>query len=274
MEPVLKVEGVEFGYEKKTLIKGISFDVRGGEFFGIIGPNASGKTTLLKLIDGILRPWKGKVTIHGRSIHDMSRREVARKVALVFQENRLNFTFSAFEIVLMGRTPYLGSMSFEGKQDIDIAKECMVLTDTLAIAGRDINELSGGERQLVFIARALAQEPIVMLLDEPTAFLDLRHQTKIMDLLMDLNLKRGMIIILVSHDINLASQYCERLLLLKEGEIHTIGSPSHVITEINIRDVYKTPVFVDINPYTGRPRITLLSNASRDLRGFGKLSSI
>jgi len=239
VEQALRVEEIEFGYEKESpLIHGISFGVMEGEFLGIIGPNASGKTTLLKLLDGILRPWKGRVMVEGRSIYDMSRREVARRVGMVFQENRLNFTFSAFEMVLMGRTPYLGSMGFEGKRDIDIAKESMVLTDTWNIASRDINELSGGERQRVFIARALAQEPIVMLLDEPTAFLDLRHQMKIMDLLQGLNHERKMIIILVSHDINLASQYCRKLILLKGGLIHKIGSPSEVVTEKNIGEVY------------------------------------
>lgn len=270
----MTVEGIEFGYEKKCIINGISFEVMDGEFFGIIGPNASGKTTLLKIIDGILRPWKGRVLIEGRPISEMTRRDVAKRIAMVFQENRLNFNFNAFEIVLMGRTPYLRPMGFEGKKDIDIARESMALTDTWNIANRDINELSGGERQRVFIARALAQEPTVMLLDEPTAFLDLRHQMKVMDLLQTLNNKRGMMIVLVSHDINLASQYCKRLLLLKGGTIRSIGLPSHVVTEENIREAYETPVFVDINPQTGSPRVTLLSNSSWDAKEWRKMEAL
>jgi iron complex transport system ATP-binding protein len=253
---ILSIEGLEFGYEKERLFRDISFDVQRGEFLGIIGPNASGKTTLLKLFDGLLKPWKGRITIDERSVGELGRREIAKRIAMVSQENRLNFTFTSLEMVLMGRTPYLGPLSFEGERDLEIARQSMALTDTWRLADRDINELSGGERQRVFIARALAQEPVVILLDEPTAFLDIRHQLGLLDLLGGLNEDRGMTIVVVSHDINLAAQYCCRLLLLNEGRIHHIGPPSEVVTQENIQEVYQTPVLIDQNPLTGSPRVT------------------
>ena len=259
MGTILRIEGIEFGYEEESLFQDISFDVYRGEFLGIIGPNASGKTTILKLLDGMLKPWTGQITIDSRPLGELGRREIAQSIAMVSQENRLNFTFTAFEMVLMGRTPYLGPLSFEGARDLDIAKQSMALTDTWELADRDINALSGGERQRVFIARALAQEPVVILLDEPTAFLDIRHQLSLLDLLKGLNKDQGMTIVVVSHDINLAAQYCCRLLLMKEGRIHHLGPPSEVVTLKNIQEVYQTPVLIDENPITGSPRVTPIS---------------
>jgi iron complex transport system ATP-binding protein len=160
----------------------------------------------------------------------------------------------------MGRAPHLGKWRFEGETDFRIAREAMQMTDTLALKDRSMNALSGGERQRVLIARALAQQPQIMLLDEPTAFLDIRHQIDFFDLIRELNRNQALTVVAVTHDINLASLYCDRIVLLREGHVHCKGSPQEVISESNIRAVYETNVSVDVNPVTGRPRVTLLSS--------------
>jgi iron complex transport system ATP-binding protein len=162
------------------------------------------------------------------------------------------------EIVLMGRSPYLGHLMFESERDLEIAKKAMEWTEILPISERPIDELSGGERKRVFIARALAQEPEVILLDEPTANLDIHHQIEFLDLILSLNRERGLTIIMASHDLNLASEFCDRLILLQKGEVYQIGTPEEVITRENIESVYGCGVWVDQNPVSGMPRISLL----------------
>jgi iron complex transport system ATP-binding protein len=255
--PLLSVDSVSFKYGEQWVLRGIDFEVEKGDFLGVIGPNGSGKTTLLRVIDGILKPQVGEVRLEGTEIGRLRREALARSVAVVPQYSALAFPFSVEEVVLMGRSPHLGRWRFEADRDYRIAREAMEMTDTLALAARDMESLSGGERQRVLIARALAQEPRLMLLDEPTAFLDIRHQVDFFDRIRALNRDRGLTVIAVTHDINLAAHYCGRLILLKDGRIEAAGPVESVITEEHIRKAYETTVLVDRHPVTGSPRITL-----------------
>jgi len=256
---IIALEDIGFRYNEQWVLRHISFAVSTGEFMGIIGPNGSGKTTLLKIIDGIFCPPEGDIHISGISCRHFKRIDLARRIAVVPQETLMTFPFTVQEIVLMGRSPHLGKLNFERKKDFRIAEESMTATDTVSFRNRSITTLSGGERQRVLIARALAQEPQILLLDEPTALLDIRHQMDFFDLIKKLNKNQSLTVIAVTHDINLASTYCDRVMLLKSGHMHGIGSPSDVITESNIKEVYEANVMVDQNPVTGKPRVTLLS---------------
>jgi len=258
--PIIELDRVCCGYDERSVLKDITFDVHKGEFIGIIGPNGSGKTTLLKVIDGILTSWDGNIRINGISIGKFCRENLAKIIAVVPQESRMIFPFTVFETVLMGRAPHLGKWRFEGEKDLRIASRAMEMTDTISLMDRNINALSGGERQRVFIARALAQQPDIMLLDEPTAFLDIRHQIDFFDLIRKLNIEEALTVVIATHDINMASLYCDRIILLKSGLIHSAGSPKEVITTKNIMEVYETNASVDINPVTSLPRVTLLSS--------------
>jgi iron complex transport system ATP-binding protein len=255
--PLLRVDNVSFKYGEQWVLREIDFEVAKGDFLGVIGPNGSGKTTLLRVIDGILAPQEGAVALEGTEIGKLRREALARSVAVVPQYSALAFPFSVEEVVLMGRAPHLGRWRFEGDEDHRISQEAMEMTDTLGLAARDMESLSGGERQRVLIARALAQEPRLMLLDEPTAFLDIRHQVDFFDRIRSLNRDRGLTVIAVTHDINLAAHYCDRIILLKNGRIEAAGPVDAVITEEHIRETYGTEVLVDRHPRTGSPRITL-----------------
>jgi iron complex transport system ATP-binding protein len=254
----IDVKEISFRYAQQWVIEDLSFRVEVGEFCGIIGPNGSGKTTLLKILYGLINPQRGGVFIDGGELSRMKRPDIAKKIAVVPQETQISFPFTSFEVVLMGRSPYLGRLQFEGRDDFEIAERAMRLTDTLHFSRRPINELSGGERQRIFIARALAQEPEIILLDEPTSNLDISHQVEFYDLISRLNREKNLTILTVSHDINLASEYCRKIILLKEGRIFKMGSPREVVAEEYIRQVYGNRVLVDENPVTGSPRITLL----------------
>ena len=256
---MIELADIGFRYNAHWVLRHISFAVSTGEFLGIIGPNGSGKTTLLKVIDGIFCPQEGETRIGGIPGRQFKRIDLARRIAVVPQESMMTFPFTVQEIVLMGRTPHLGQLAFEGEKDFQIAEEAMTATDTGLLRDRSMTALSGGERQRVLIARALAQEPQIMLLDEPTALLDIRHQMDFFDLIKKLNKEQALTVIAVTHDINLASTYCDRVMLLKSGNIYGIGSPRDVITESNIKEVYEANVMIDQNPVTGKPRVTLLS---------------
>jgi len=249
-----------FRYGEEWVLRDISFEVPKGEFMGIIGPNGSGKTTLLKMIDGILHPQEGQIYINGMPGARFKREELARIVAVVPQDTQMTFPFTVEEVVLMGRAPHLGKLRFEGENDFRIAHEAMRVTDTLSLMRRSMNALSGGERQRVLIARALAQEPQIMLLDEPTALLDIRHQMEFFDLIKSLNRDQALTVIAVTHDINLAAHFCDRIILLRAGRMFCMGSPHDVIKEANIKEVYEANVAIDENPVTGKPRVTLLSS--------------
>lgn len=257
MGPILTLKHVGFRYTDHWALKDIQLDISPGEILGVLGPNGSGKSTLLKIMGGMLRPQEGQTRLHHHSLSQLKRSEIARIIAFVSQENHFQFDFSALEVVLMGRFPHLRRLQFEDKGDLEAAYRGMESTHSLELADRSIHELSGGERQRVIIARALAQEPEVILMDEPTSFLDLKFKREIFQLISRLSKDKGLSIVVVSHDIDLAAQYCHRLMLLSEGSVYCIGSPDEVITRANIGTVYDCPVLVDRNPATGRPRVSL-----------------
>jgi len=258
VEPVLTLKNVGFRYGMAWALRGIDLEVNEGELLGILGPNGSGKSTLLKLMDGILVPDEGKILVRGKALSSLGRTSVAREIAMVSQENYFRFEFSVLEVVLMGRFPHLGRFQFEGPKDLDIALNALKATHALDLAERSIHGLSGGEKQRVLIARALAQEPGVVLLDEPTSFLDLKYKREIFRLVSSLSADKGISVVVVSHDIDLVSQYCKRIVMLRGGIVHDSGEPAEVLTRTNIEAVYDCPVLVDNNPVTGKPRITLL----------------
>jgi iron complex transport system ATP-binding protein len=258
MEPILTLKNVGYRYGQIQAIKGIDLQVHGGEILGILGPNGSGKSTLLKVMDGILVPQEGEILIEDSPFAAFGRSHLAREVAMVAHESHFRFSFSTLEVVLMGRFPHLKRLQFEGKRDMEVAMGALNATHTLEFAERSIHELSGGEKQRVLIARALAQEPRVILLDEPTSFLDLKFKREIFQLISNLSLEKGLSVVVVSHDIDLTSQYCRRVIMLRNGSIYEMGEPEEVITAANIEAVYDCPVLVDKNPATGRPRVTPL----------------
>lgn len=257
MEPILILKDVSFKYGNSWTLRGINLEMNGGELVGILGPNGSGKTTLLKIMDGILAPAGGEILVNGTELSGLGRKETARLIAMVSQENHFGFDFSALEVVLMGRFPHLGKLQFEGERDRKAALRALDATHTRSLSERSIHRLSGGEKQRVLIARALAQEPRLILLDEPTSFLDIKYKREIFQLISTLSVERGIAVVVVSHDLDLTAQYCQRLVLLKGGEIYQAGEPAAVITPSNIRTVYDCPVIVDTNPATGTPRISL-----------------
>jgi iron complex transport system ATP-binding protein len=257
MEPILKINNIGFRYDDKQVLDDISLDVYPGEIIGILGPNGSGKSTLLRIMDGVLAPQRGKLEINGKPYGHLSRKELAREVAMVSQEQHFRFSFSCVEVVMMGRFPHLKAIQFENKNDLSIVMDALRATHALEFSERSIHDLSGGERQRVLIARALAQEPRVMLLDEPTSFLDLKFKREIFRLVSSLSKEKGLAVVIVSHDIDLVSQYCSRVILLKKGSVYRAGAPDDVITSENIEDVYECPVLVDQNPLSGRPRVSV-----------------
>jgi len=253
---MLEVERLSCGYGKKVVLEDVSFGVEGGEFVGIIGPNGSGKTTLIRTICSRIPIRKGDVFLAGKSTNEMNRREMAKVIAVVTQSPEEGPPFSVEEFVLLGRVPHWGRFQlFETKEDTELAEKTIVLTGISHLHARGMKELSGGERQLAFLARALAQEPQVLLLDEPTAHLDIGHQIKIMDLLKKLNRDASLTIIVVLHDLNLAGLYCEKLILLHDGRLHSMGSPKSVLTEDVIEAVYRTSVSVIETPIKDKPFI-------------------
>jgi iron complex transport system ATP-binding protein len=254
---MIEVNSISFRYHEDWVLQDVSFRVEKGEFVGVIGPNGSGKTTLLKILYRLLSPQKGEILFELVPMRKMDRNDIAKRIAVVAQETQLLFPFSVLETVLMGRSPYLGHLMFESEKDLEIAKKAMEWTKVLPFSERPMDELSGGERKRVFIARALAQEPEVILLDEPTANLDIHHQIDFLDLILTLNRERGLTIVMASHDMNIASEFCDRLILLQDGRIYKMGTPDEVITQENIESVYGCEVRIDQNPVSGMPRINL-----------------
>jgi iron complex transport system ATP-binding protein len=257
--PVIEAKNLSFRYTDRPVLDGVSFGLEAAQRVAVIGPNGSGKTTLLKMLNGTLFPDQGQVLLEGRDTRRWNRGELARTVAMVPQETQAIFPFFAEEIVLMGRFPHLRSLAFEGKKDYRIAREVMGQTDCLAYAHRRFDELSAGERQRVLIARALAQEPKVLLLDESTVFLDLKHQAQFLVLLRDLSRFRHLTVVFVTHDVNMAAQNADAILLLYNGKKYAIGRPSDVLTARSIKEVYDVDVGIDLNPHNGLPRVTLFT---------------
>ncbi len=268
-----RIEDLRFRYDESWVLDGLSFEVKKGEVLGIIGPNGSGKTTILRILSRVLIPQEGEVYLNGNNLSALRQKEIAQVIGVVPQDTYFPFPFTVGEVVLMGRSPWLSNFGFETEKDLRIASQAMALTNTLTFSDRLIFELSGGERQRAIIARALAQKPQVMLLDEPTAHLDIGYQIEIYDLVKKLNVEKGLTLIIVAHDLNLAGEYCDRLLLIDRGKIYKMGSPKEVITEENLFKVYQSKVLVEENPVTGAPRVTLLSKSFSESTGiFNKTS--
>ncbi len=258
----IDVEEVVFGYHRDLVVRNVSFRVRPGGFVGVIGPNGSGKSTLLKLMSGDLRPRTGRVAIDGADVTAMSRLEVGRRVAVVPQETAMPFPYTVLEMVLFGRTPHLSGYAFERESDLEIARASLARTRTLDLAHRPVTELSGGERQRVALARALAQQPQVLLLDEPSAFLDIRHEVEMYDLLREVQ-GEGVAVVSVLHDLNLAALYCEHIVLLSAGSVYRQGAPAEVMTYENLTAVYETEIYVSMNDITNALNILPLDGRSR-----------
>jgi len=246
-EELLKVENLWSGYKETNILKGINLVIKRGEFWGVAGPNGAGKTTLLKSITKILSPKRGKIFFKGKNIARMDARKLAQKVAVVPQFSIFWLSFTVKDFILLGRIPYLPRFYLERREDYEAVEEAMELTGTTHLQERRINELSGGEKQKVVIARSLAQKPEFLLLDEPVSHLDIKHQLEILNLIEKLNQKEKVTILMISHDLNLTSHYVSKLILMKEGKIFARGTPQEVITEDNIEKVYEIKVKVSSN---------------------------
>ncbi len=245
MSSIIEVKNLRFGYTPQEMIlKDISFKITGGTFLAIAGPNGVGKSTLLNLLCGALKPQSGTIEIDSAPIESYSSEALVGKVAVVRQEFVPVFGFSVIETVLMARIPYFGALGFENKKDKQIVNEAMEATDTAQFALRPLGSLSGGERQRVFIARALAANSPILLLDEPTSFLDLRHQVGIYDLLKSTQIEKGKTIVSITHDINLAAQYCDEILLLGANGNHHIGQTKDVFSPEQIEKVFGVKTYV------------------------------
>jgi len=254
----IDVQNLSHAYGDLPVLNNITFAVSKGDFFIIIGPNGSGKTTLMKVISGILRPQNGQLEIMGRSIDNYTRKNLAQTIAFVPQTIPVDFPFTVTEIVLMGRSPYLGILGLEQEIDLEIAQRAITFTGIEHLAHRKLDQLSGGEQQRVFIARAICQQPQVILLDEPTSSLDLAHQVRLMDLMERLKTDKGVTVVMVSHDVNLAAMYGNRLLLLNQGQIMRLGPPEEVLTFQTLEETYGCTLLVDESPLGKIPRVTLV----------------
>ena len=235
---ILKTQEISFSYDQETVLRSISINIQSEEFIGIIGPNGSGKSTLLKLLGSVLKPDSGQIYFKGKNYIDYQRKQLAQSITWVPQEHPMVFPFKVSEIVLMGRHPYLSAFTFEGEDDIEIARSAMKQTQTLQFAERGFNEISGGEKQRVVIAGAIAQEPELMILDEPTSALDIKYQIQILNILKTLNENKKTTVVLAMHDLHLASKYCTRLILLEEGKIFKDGKTEEVLQKEHIEKVY------------------------------------
>jgi iron complex transport system ATP-binding protein len=237
-------------------LDGVSFAIEAGEVFGVIGPNSAGKTTLLRLLTRVVAAGRGQVRLDGRPIWHLAHAELARQIAVVPQDAPRPFPFSVEQLVLMGRYPHAPGRFFESDADRAQATAAMEATGVLHLAALPLEQLSGGERQRAMLARALAQQPRLLVLDEPTSHLDLRYQAETAELLRRLNRERGVTILLVSHDLNLAAELCDRLLLLHEGRVARVGTPGEVLEQAALEHVFGCRVMVDRSP-SGRPTVQL-----------------
>lgn len=251
--PAIELTGVGYRYTASDAgLNDIELTVPAASMTAVIGPNGSGKTTLLRLLAGLVSPLSGQVKVGGRSPSAQGRREFAKRVAVVGTQSLLGFPYTVLEVVLMGRAPHIEGFRLESEADLRAAEAAMAATDVTTLAERIFDTLSSGERQRVAMARALAQEPQLMLLDEPAAFLDIKQQTLLYDLLAELNRERALTVVSVLHDLNLASLYFDQVVMLSNGRIHAAGTPEEVITYASVREVYQTDVYVDINDLTGK----------------------
>jgi len=251
----IRINGLGYSYGETTVLSDVSFEVEKGAFYIILGPNGSGKTTLMKLAAGVMKKKCGSIEISGKLLENYSRKQLAGKLAFVPQLIPVDFPFTVREVVMSGRAPHQGLLGFEGREDSKRVEEAMAFTDIDHLKDRKIDRLSGGERQRVFIAAALCQNPEIILLDEPTSALDLAHQLSVMDLMEKLKHQRNITIMMISHDINLAAMYADKILLLKEGKVVNEGSPEKVLNRHDLEAVYECCLSVDESAFCKSPRI-------------------
>ncbi len=261
----IELQNVSLGYHHRPVLKDITFHVMPGEMVGLIGPNGSGKSTVIRALTRIITPQKGQILLDGRDISSIERHHLARMVGVVPQLPLLPSAFTGFEVVLMGRNPHLGLFEHEKMQDIEIAWRAMEMTGTQDLARRSAGELSGGQIQCLLIARALAQQTEAILLDEPTANLDIGRQIEILDLIKGLCRQQNLAVLAALHDLNLASQYCNRLVLISNGRLYKHGTPSEVVTSENIQEVYGADHCVYSHPVNGLP-VVLVNGNERSTR--------
>jgi iron complex transport system ATP-binding protein len=257
--PLLSVDGLRFGFAGRHVIDDVSFTVGPAELVVLIGPNGSGKTTLLKSLLGLLRPAAGTVQLNGHDLASLSRREIARLIGYVPQDSSVRFPLTALEFVLQGRFAHGRILGFESERDVAEAQLALEMTGTLELGGRRVTELSGGERQRVMVARALAGRPRLLLLDEPVANLDISHQIKTLDLVRRFTTDSKISAIVVTHELNLASEFATTALMLKQGKLLANGPPREVFTASSLSALFGTDLLVDENPLSGAPRVTLVA---------------
>jgi len=265
MKNSISTKSITFKYDESTIVDQISLQVKSGSFLTIIGPNGSGKSTLLKLIAANLTPDEGAILINDRQLSDFKMKDLAKEMAVVPQDTNVSYDFDVFDIVLMGRNPHLKRFQKEGDADFAIVRDAMEQTNTWHLRERKVNGISGGERQRVIIARALAQEPKIILLDEPTSSLDIHHQIEVLELLKRLNQEKEVTIVAVLHDMNLAARYSQEVLLLHDGKIITMGQTEDVMTVENLQKAYKMEMIIQRNIYTNTLEVIPLSlNAKKE----------
>ncbi len=252
----IELKEVCFSYHHQEVLRGINLVVKKGEFCGIIGPNGAGKSTLLRIIARILQEDKGTVLIKGKEAKFLRRKDLAQILGFIPQETYFQLNYSVEDIIAMGRYPYLEPFQRMSQKDIAAIEWAIQQTHSEALRHRYINALSAGERQMIVIARALAQEPEILLLDEPTSHLDIYHQSAIMELLKNLN-NQGITVVSVNHDLNITSQYCKRLVLMHRGGIHRTGSPEEIINRQTIREVYGIETDIVLHPEKNVPQVLL-----------------
>jgi iron complex transport system ATP-binding protein len=258
---MISVEGVSVSFGGLSVLDSVDLTVAEGEFAALVGPNGAGKTTLLRAITGYLDPDDGRVSLGGERVDELSSKAVSRRVATVPQDTHVGFSFTAEQLVEMGRTPHRSRLDWG--EDSDAVADAMARTETLALRDRAVDDLSGGERQRVLLARALAQDPTALLLDEPTASLDINHQVQVLDLVRELA-DEGKAALAAIHDLDLAARFCDRLLLLRDGAICARGPPETVLSDPDLAAAFDTTTAVTRNPVTGTPTVTAVDRPDRD----------
>ena len=254
---MLSAKALHLAYGDNKVLNGVDIQVEKGQLLGVIGPNGSGKTSLIHVLSGILKPLSGSIILENKELSEFRDQERARHIAVVPQSAQLPPAFTVFESVALGRTPHLSWLGRMGAHDLDIVQYALQSSQVAHLSDRRINELSGGERQRVFLARALAQDCPILLLDEPTAHLDLHHQVSLLSLVRRLAHEKSLAVLVAMHDLNLAALYTDRLILLVEGHVRASGSPIEVLTTENLQNAYQVPLQVHTNPQHGSPWVVL-----------------